>query len=167
METAHRPADELAVFRDLRPEIGFGLGVVDIKSTEIETADADRARDRARRNRARRRADQVHPPGLRLLDAQAQHRGRKNSRAGKWTKAIKDHLSEVAGHPVIEAPNCASTPNCFLNLFDPERPRKVFCRRFIIGHYANVSIAFCIQFAEQLTARSCNGTSQSMSAIAS
>ena len=39
METAHRPAEELAVFRDLRPEIGFGLGVVDIKSTEIETAD--------------------------------------------------------------------------------------------------------------------------------
>jgi len=39
METAHRPAEELKVFRDLRPEIGFGLGVVDIKSTEIETAD--------------------------------------------------------------------------------------------------------------------------------
>jgi len=39
METAHRPAEELSVFRDLRPEIGFGLGVVDIKSTEIETAD--------------------------------------------------------------------------------------------------------------------------------
>jgi len=39
METAHRPAEELAVFRDLRPEIGFGLGVVDVKSTEIESAD--------------------------------------------------------------------------------------------------------------------------------
>ena len=39
METAHRPPEELAVFRDLRPEIGFGLGVIDIKSTEIETAD--------------------------------------------------------------------------------------------------------------------------------
>ncbi len=39
METAHRPPAELAVFRDLRPEIGLGLGVVDIKSTEIETAD--------------------------------------------------------------------------------------------------------------------------------
>ena len=56
METAHRPADELAVFRDLRPQIGFGLGVVDIKSTEIETADDDRARDRARRKSGRRRA---------------------------------------------------------------------------------------------------------------
>jgi 5-methyltetrahydropteroyltriglutamate--homocysteine methyltransferase len=39
METAHRPADELAVFAELRPEIGFGLGVVDIKRTEVETAD--------------------------------------------------------------------------------------------------------------------------------
>jgi 5-methyltetrahydropteroyltriglutamate--homocysteine methyltransferase len=40
METAHRPSDELAVFRELRPQIGVGLGVVDIKSTEIESADA-------------------------------------------------------------------------------------------------------------------------------
>ncbi len=39
METAHRPAEELAVFKNLRPEIGLGLGVVDIKSTEIESAD--------------------------------------------------------------------------------------------------------------------------------
>jgi len=39
METAHRPAEELAVFRELRPEIGIGLGVVDIKSTVIESAD--------------------------------------------------------------------------------------------------------------------------------
>jgi 5-methyltetrahydropteroyltriglutamate--homocysteine methyltransferase len=40
MENAHRPAEELRVFRDLRPEIGLGLGVVDIKKTEIESADA-------------------------------------------------------------------------------------------------------------------------------
>lgn len=39
MENAHRPTDELTVFRDLRPEIGFGLGVVDIKSTVIESGD--------------------------------------------------------------------------------------------------------------------------------
>jgi len=39
METAHRPAEELAVFNGLRPEIGLGLGVVDIKSTEVESAD--------------------------------------------------------------------------------------------------------------------------------
>jgi 5-methyltetrahydropteroyltriglutamate--homocysteine methyltransferase len=39
METAHRPPEELAVFRDLRPDIAVGLGVIDIKSTEIESAD--------------------------------------------------------------------------------------------------------------------------------
>lgn len=39
MENAHRPDEELAAFRGLRPEIGLGLGVVDVKSTEIETAD--------------------------------------------------------------------------------------------------------------------------------
>ncbi len=39
MENAHRPAEELAAFRGLRPEIGLGLGVVDIKSTEMKTAD--------------------------------------------------------------------------------------------------------------------------------
>ena len=40
METANRPADELDVFKQLRPEIGFGLGVIDIKATVIESADA-------------------------------------------------------------------------------------------------------------------------------
>src|SRR5687767_2058257 len=35
METAHRPAEELAVFKGLRPEIGLGVGVIDIKRTEI------------------------------------------------------------------------------------------------------------------------------------
>ena len=39
MENAHRPAQELDVFKDLRPEIGMGLGVVDIKRTEVESAD--------------------------------------------------------------------------------------------------------------------------------
>jgi 5-methyltetrahydropteroyltriglutamate--homocysteine methyltransferase len=40
LECAHRPPEELSVFRDLRPEIGMGLGVVDIKRTEIESAEA-------------------------------------------------------------------------------------------------------------------------------
>ncbi len=39
MENAHRPMQELAVFKDLRPEIGLGLGVVDIKINGVETAD--------------------------------------------------------------------------------------------------------------------------------
>ena len=48
METAHRPPEELSAFRDLRPEIGFGLGVIDVKSTVIESAEGDRAQHRAR-----------------------------------------------------------------------------------------------------------------------
>ena len=39
MECRHRPPEELAVFRDLDPRIGLGLGVVDIKVTEVESAD--------------------------------------------------------------------------------------------------------------------------------
>ena len=46
LECAHRPPEELAVFKDLRPEIGMGLGVVDIKRTEIESAEASRGRSR-------------------------------------------------------------------------------------------------------------------------
>jgi 5-methyltetrahydropteroyltriglutamate--homocysteine methyltransferase len=55
MENAHRPPEELAVFKELRPEIGFGLGVVDIKQTEIESADAVA--------RAIEHADKVLGPG--------------------------------------------------------------------------------------------------------
>jgi 5-methyltetrahydropteroyltriglutamate--homocysteine methyltransferase len=48
MEMAHRPAEEVTVFRGLRPEIGLGLGVVDVKRTEVESADQiARAIDRA------------------------------------------------------------------------------------------------------------------------
>jgi len=39
MENAHRPPEELAVFADLRADIGMGLGVVDIKRNVVETAD--------------------------------------------------------------------------------------------------------------------------------
>jgi len=62
MENAHRPTEELAVFKELRPEIGFGLGVVDIKRTEIETAD-DIARriEAAERILGAGRVRYVHP----------------------------------------------------------------------------------------------------------
>ncbi len=62
METAHRPAEELAVFRDLRPEIGFGLGVVDIKRTEVESADEiARAIERAATVLGADRIRYIHP----------------------------------------------------------------------------------------------------------
>lgn len=62
MENAHRPAEELAAFRGLRPEIGLGLGVVDIKSTEIETADQiARSIERAESILGSGRIKYIHP----------------------------------------------------------------------------------------------------------
>ena len=62
METAHRPPAELAVFNDLRRDLGFGLGVVDIKRTEIETPDdVARAIERAEKTLGRGRIKYIHP----------------------------------------------------------------------------------------------------------
>ena len=62
METAHRPPEELAVFKDLRREIGLGLGVVDIKRTEIESpSDIARAIERAEKLLGKGRVKYVHP----------------------------------------------------------------------------------------------------------
>jgi 5-methyltetrahydropteroyltriglutamate--homocysteine methyltransferase len=62
METAHRPVEELGVFRDLDPRIGLGLGVVDIKLTEIETADSiARAIERAEKLLGAGRVTYIHP----------------------------------------------------------------------------------------------------------
>jgi 5-methyltetrahydropteroyltriglutamate--homocysteine methyltransferase len=62
LETAHRPADELAALRDLRPEIGIGLGVVDVKSTVIESADAiARGLERAEKVLGQGRIKYIHP----------------------------------------------------------------------------------------------------------
>jgi len=62
METAHRPPEELVAFRQLRPEIGFGLGVIDVKSTVIESADAiARSIERAERLLGPDRIRYIHP----------------------------------------------------------------------------------------------------------
>ena len=62
METANRPPEELAVFKDLRRGIGFGLGVVDIKRTEIESADQiARSIERAEKTLGRGRVKYIHP----------------------------------------------------------------------------------------------------------
>ena len=69
MECAHRPAEELAVFRDLRPGIGLGLGVVDVKRTEVESAEEiARAIERAQKTLGPGRVKYVHPDcGLWML----------------------------------------------------------------------------------------------------
>ncbi len=62
MECAHRPPEELAVFKDLRPEIGMGVGVVDIKRTEVESAaQVARAIEAAERVLGPGRVTYVHP----------------------------------------------------------------------------------------------------------
>ena len=62
METAHRPPQELAVFKALRRDIGFGLGVVDIKKTEIESpGEVARAIERAEKVLGKGRIRYVHP----------------------------------------------------------------------------------------------------------
>jgi 5-methyltetrahydropteroyltriglutamate--homocysteine methyltransferase len=62
METAHRPPEELAVFKDLRKDIGFGLGVVDVKKTEIESpSEIARAIERAEKILGRGRVKYIHP----------------------------------------------------------------------------------------------------------
>lgn len=62
MENAHRSPDELIVFRDLRPDIGFGLGVVDVKSTVIESADQiARMIERAETTIGQGRVKYIHP----------------------------------------------------------------------------------------------------------
>ncbi|MCD6734003.1 MAG: cobalamin-independent methionine synthase II family protein [Burkholderiaceae bacterium] len=62
LECAHRPPEELAVFADLDPRIGFGLGVVDIKVTDVESADdVARAIERAEKTLGAGRVRYIHP----------------------------------------------------------------------------------------------------------
>jgi len=62
LECAHRPPEELAVFADLDPRIGFGLGVVDIKVTDVESADdVARAIERAEKTLGTGRVRYIHP----------------------------------------------------------------------------------------------------------
>ena len=62
MECAHRPPEELVAFKGLRPELGLGIGVIDIKRTEIESAEqVARAIERAETLLGAGRVRYVHP----------------------------------------------------------------------------------------------------------
>lgn len=62
MECAHRPLEELEVFKELSPKIGLGLGVIDIKETEVEAAsDVARAIERAEKVLGAGRVKYIHP----------------------------------------------------------------------------------------------------------
>src|SRR6185436_12879039 len=62
LEFARRGDDELEVFRDLRPGLALGVGVIDIKDNEVETPDTVAARiTRALKVLGSERVRWVHP----------------------------------------------------------------------------------------------------------
>ena len=70
MECAHRPITDLEALREVREDIGLGIGVIDIKRTEIESADeVAKAIEHAAHILGRDRLRYVHPDcGFWMLD---------------------------------------------------------------------------------------------------
>jgi 5-methyltetrahydropteroyltriglutamate--homocysteine methyltransferase len=62
LELAHRPPSDLEALRELRPDVGIGLGVVDIKVNHVETPDEIASSiERATRVLGPDRVQYVHP----------------------------------------------------------------------------------------------------------
>jgi 5-methyltetrahydropteroyltriglutamate--homocysteine methyltransferase len=62
LEIARRPSHELELLKEVRPEIGLGIGVIDIKDNEVESADTVAARiERAAKVLGADRIRYVHP----------------------------------------------------------------------------------------------------------
>lgn len=62
LELAHRPSSDLEALRDLRPDAGIGVGVVDIKVNHVETPDEIAAAlERAERALGPGRVQYAHP----------------------------------------------------------------------------------------------------------
>ena len=94
LECAHRPPDELKAFAELDPRIGFGLGVIDIKVTDVESADdVARAIDRAEKTLGPGRVRYIHPDcGFWML---------KRSIADAKIRALcagRDRFEGITGH---------------------------------------------------------------------
>ena len=126
LEMAHRGPEELSAIRDIKPDIGIGLGVIDVKSTVIESPDDSRPQHRTRRQSPRPRPPQIRPPRLRLLDAQTLRRRRQNHRPrqrprplprrqplkpGGYRRRGERHIRKTIIEPEIRAaPTPASLP---------------------------------------------------------
>ena len=94
LECAHRPPDELKAFAELDPRIGFGLGVIDIKVTDVESADdVARAIERAEKTLGPGRVRYIHPDcGFWML---------KRSIADAKIRALcagRDRFEGITGH---------------------------------------------------------------------
>ena len=62
LELAHRPEDDLQALKEIRPEIGIGIGVVDIKVNHIETADEiAKSIEKAESELGQGRVKYIHP----------------------------------------------------------------------------------------------------------
>jgi 5-methyltetrahydropteroyltriglutamate--homocysteine methyltransferase len=62
LEIARRPEVELTMLKDVKPSLGLGIGVIDIKDNEVETpADVARRIERAAREIGADRIQSVHP----------------------------------------------------------------------------------------------------------
>jgi 5-methyltetrahydropteroyltriglutamate--homocysteine methyltransferase len=62
LELARRPAEELSMLKDVKPELGLGIGVIDIKDNEVETPDKVASRiEHAANELGVERIKYVHP----------------------------------------------------------------------------------------------------------
>ncbi|RMD97476.1 MAG: methionine synthase [Calditrichaeota bacterium] len=62
LEMARRPASELEMLKELKPEMGIGLGVIDIKDNQVETPDLVAKRiEKAAKMVTLKRLKYVHP----------------------------------------------------------------------------------------------------------
>jgi len=62
LEIARRPEAELAMLTDVRPQLGLGIGVIDIKDNEVESAETIARRiERATDQLGAERIHYVHP----------------------------------------------------------------------------------------------------------
>jgi 5-methyltetrahydropteroyltriglutamate--homocysteine methyltransferase len=81
MENAHRPVEELAAFKELRPKNRHGARRGGYQTHGYRERRCHRQTDRAGGRNTGRGPGEIHPSRLRLLDAAAQRGGRQNTRA--------------------------------------------------------------------------------------